>query len=77
MAVRVMQNYIQDGLMDIREVLSEIESEKCDTQAEKIDLFLQKIKNPYEYRVGPVKVNISFSDNTTIDDCFANFLKTM
>ena len=36
--------------------------------------FLEKIRNPYEFRVGSVTVRTSFGSGVTMDECFANYL---
>ena len=72
-----MQECRQRSLEDIRDVLAAVEKVHCATPEDKIVSFMQKIKNPYEYRVGSVVVKTSFSGSMTMDDCFANFLSTM
>jgi hypothetical protein len=67
----------QESLVDIRDVLSAMEAESYATPEDKIRSFVEKIKNPYEYKVGSVVVKTSFASNMTMDECFANFLATM
>lgn len=66
-----------NDLVDIREALADVEAENHRSPEAKIRSFLEKIKNPYEYKVGSVIVKVSFSDGMTMDDCFANFLAAM
>ena len=65
---------MNQNLVDIREVLASVEAEHLQTQEEKIACFLQKIRNPYEFRVGSVTVRTSFGSGITMDECFANYL---
>lgn len=67
----------EDDLMDIREVMMDINGQKFDTPEEKIRAFVEKIRNPYAYKVGDVVVHISFSGEQSIDECFSNFLAGM
>ena len=75
--IQDMQNCKQEPLVDIRDVLAAVEAEHCKSPEDKIVSFMQKIKSPYEYKVGSVTVKTSFAGNITMDDCFANFLATM
>jgi hypothetical protein len=68
---------MQESLVDIRDVLDAVEAEHNETPEDKIISFMQKVKNPYEYKVGSVTVRTSFTDGMTIDDCFANYLATL
>lgn len=72
-----MADVIKEELVDIRDVMAEIEAEPDKTQEEKIISFVEKIKNPYAFKVGSVTVRVAFSGQMTMDDCFANFLATM
>ena len=67
----------QDTLVDIQDVMKELRTSNQNTQAERMQLFIQKIKNPYMYKVGDVTVNISFANQMSIDECFANFLASI
>ena len=67
----------QEELVDIRKVMADMESQKFETPDEKIHAFLEKIRNPYTYKVGDVTVHVSFAGNQTMDACFSNFLATM
>ena len=63
-----------DELVDIRDV-------KLDSslgQAERIQSFLQQIKNPYCFRVGDVVVNGAYTEGgPTLNDCFADMLSLL
>ena len=60
---------IIDELVDIRDV-------KLDSslgQAERIQSFLQQIKNPYCFRVGDVVVTVAYTEGgPTLNDCCAD-----
>lgn len=66
-----------DELVDIRDALAGVEAENRENPEERIRSFLEKIGNPYEYRVGSVIVRVSFSEGMTMDDCFSSFLAAM
>ena len=63
-----------DGLIDIRDV-------KLDSslgQAERIQSFLQQIKNPYCFRVGDIVVNVDYTEGgPSLNDCFADMLSLL
>ena len=63
-----------DGLIDIRDV-------KLDSslgQAERIQSFLQQIKNPYCFKEGDVIVNVAYTEGgATLNDCFADMLSLL
>lgn len=63
-----------DGLIDIRDV-------KLDSslgQAERIQSFLQQVKNPYCFKVGDVIVNVAYTEGgATLNDCFADMLSLL
>ena len=64
----------KDGLVDIRDV-------KLDSslgQAERVQSFLQQIKNPYCFKVGDVVVNVAYTEGgPTLNDCFADMLSLL
>lgn len=64
----------KDGLVDIRDV-------KLDSslgQAERVQSFLQQIKNPYCFKVGDVVVNVAYTEGgVTLNDCFADMLSIL
>lgn len=72
-----MQNCNTAQLPDLREVLSSMAGTRYKSQEEKVEDFLLRIKNPYEYRVGQVVVRTRFAGSTSMDDCFASFLAMM
>ena len=42
---------------------------------EKIKSFVEQVKNPYHFRVGKVKVRVSYADtDNTLNDSFARLL---
>ena len=61
-----------DDLVDIKSVnmdqdLSELEN---------VVKFINEVKNPYYFKVGKVKVRVSYADtDRTLDDAFANLLR--
>lgn len=65
---------MSNDLVDIRDVFASVEAEHLKTQEAKIASFLEKIQNPYEFRVGSVIVRTSFGSGVTMDECFANYL---
>lgn len=67
----------EEALVDIRDVMAEMNSQKFETPDEKIRTFVEIIRNPYAYKVGDVTVHISFTGDQTMDECFSNFLATM
>ena len=56
-----LQNCNIDDLVDIRDV----KVDKSKSQIEKLLDFIEKIKNPYLFKVGDIAVKISFSDSNT------------
>ena len=66
-----------DSLMDIRDVLAAVEAEHHKKPEDKIKSFVEKIKNPYEFKVGSIVVRTSFAGKMTMDDCFANYLSAI
>ena len=74
MAEKHQVDKIIDELVDIRDV-------KLDSslgQAERIQSFLQQIKNPYCFRVGDVVVNVAYTEGgPTLNDCFADMLSLL
>ena len=72
-----MQNRNTAQLPDLREVLSSMAENRYHSREDKVEDFLQRIKNPYEYRVGQVIVRTRFAGNASMDDCFANYLAMM
>lgn len=67
----------QGALVDIREVMTAMEAEHYKTPEDKILSFVEKIKDPYAFKVGNVTVRVSFAGNVTMNECFSNFLATM
>jgi len=62
------------ALVDIRDVRINREL----PQEERVKSFVEQIKNPYCFKVGPVVVNVSFSDSgATLNDRFVELLSIM
>ena len=60
-----------EALVDIRDVKinSDLPIE------EKIKSFVEQVRNPYHFRVGKVKVRVSYADtDNTLNDSFARLL---
>ena len=72
-----MQRCDTAQLPDLRDVLFSMANTRYNTREEKVEDFLQRIKNPYEYRVGQVVVRTRFAGGSSMDDCFANYLAMM
>lgn len=63
-----------EDLVDIRDV----KIDRTLPKEERIKTFLAQIKNPYCFRVGDVKVHVSYADNTrTLDDNFSSLIASM
>ena len=63
-----------EELVDIRDV----KIDRTLPKEERIKTFLAQIKNPYCFRVGDVKVHVSYADNTrTLDDNFSSLIASM
>lgn len=62
------------SLVDIREVQLQTDL----SQEERIKSFVRQIKNPYRFKVGPVVVNVSYSDSgATLNDRFVEMLSIL
>ena len=63
--------FTEESLVDIRDI-------KIDTDLsteERIKSFVEQVKNPYYFRVGNVKVRVSYADNdNTLNDSFTRLL---
>lgn len=63
-----------DSLVDIREV----QIQKDLPREERIKSFVEQIKNPYCFKVGPVVVNVSYSNSgATLNDRFVELLSIL
>ena len=61
-----------DDLVDIKSVNMDSDLSKL----ENVVKFVNKVKNPYYFKVGKVKVRVSYADtDRTLDDAFANLLR--
>ena len=61
-----------DDLVDIKSVNMDQDLSKL----ENVVKFVNKVKNPYYFKVGKVKVRVSYADtDRTLDDAFANLLR--
>jgi len=64
----------ESALVDIREVKINREL----PQEDRVKSFVEQIKNPYCFKVGPVVVNVSYSDSgATLNDRFVELLSIM
>lgn len=46
-------------------------------RAERLKRFVEKIKNPYCYKVGDVVVKVRFADtDRTLDDCLEHYIRS-
>lgn len=62
------------GLVD----LSEVEIDNSLNKAERIHSFIEKVGNPYAFRVGNVEVEISFeSDGESLQDKMERYFETI
>jgi len=61
-----------DDLVDIKSVKMDYDLSKL----ENIVKYINEVKNPYYFKVGKVKVRVSYADtDRTLDDSFAYLLK--
>ena len=61
-----------DDLVDIKSVNMDQDLSKL----ENVVKFINEVKNPYYFKVGKVKVRVSYADTErTLDDAFANLLR--
>ena len=61
-----------DDLVDIRNVNIDSDLSKL----ENVVKYINEVKNPYYFKVGKVKVRVSYADtDRTLDDAFANLLR--
>ena len=64
----------QEKLVDLRDV----KLDSSMSQTERIQSYLQQIKNPYCFRVGDVVVNVAYTKGgATLNDCFADMLSIL
>ena len=61
-----------DDLVDIKSVNMDQDLSKLENVVE----YINEVKNPYYFKVGKVKVRVSYADTErTLDDAFANLLR--
>ena len=61
-----------DDLVDIKSVNMDQDLSKL----ENVVKFINEVKNPYYFKVGKVKVRVSYADtDRTLDDAFTNLLR--
>jgi phosphoenolpyruvate carboxylase len=61
-----------DDLVDIKSV----NMDQYLLKLENVVKFINEVKNPYYFKVGKVKVRVSYADtDRTLDDAFANLLR--
>ena len=66
----------KEQLVDLSEV--EIEIDNSLNKAERIHSFIEKVGNPYAFRVGNVEVEISFeSDGESLQDKMERYFETI
>ena len=61
-------DYSKDSLVDLRDV--KIDSGK--SVPEKMNDYFEQIKNPYLFKVGDVRVKVSFGGNRTLTDALGS-----
>lgn len=65
-------NINSDDLVDIKSVNMDQDLSKL----ENVVKYINEVKNPYYFKVGKVKVRVSYADtDRTLDDAFANLLR--
>lgn len=58
--------------------LAEIEIDNFSNKTERINSFIEKVGNPYAFRVGKVEVEISFeSDGESLQDKMERYFETI
>ena len=58
--------------------LAEIEIDNFLNKTERINIFIEKVGNPYAFRVGKVEVEISFeSDGESLQDKMERYFETI
>ena len=63
-----------EELVDIRDV----KIDRTLPKEERIKSFLEQVKNPYCFRVGDVKVRVSYANNArTLDDNFSSLIASL
>lgn len=69
---------LEDVTLDDVDEISDIKIDKRKSSNERILDFLNKVKNPYIFKVKGKLVRIRFSDTEkTADDCLTNVLKNL
>ena len=64
----------KEDLVDIRNV----KLDESLGQQERVQSFLQQIKNPYCFKVGDVVVNVTYTEGgPTLDDCFTGMFSLL
>ena len=62
------------GLVDIRDVMVD----RCLPVEDRIRSYVEQVKDPYCFRVGDVKVRVSFASNgRTLNDSFTDMLASL
>lgn len=68
------QTHDMEELVDIRD----IKIDRSLPIEERVRSYVEQVKNPYCFRVGDVKVRVSYSDKEeTLDQCFGSMISTM
>ncbi len=65
---------MQDGLVDIRE----IKIDPDQSLEERMRSYIEQVRDPYCFRVGKVKVRVSYSgEKETLNDSFCDMISNM
>lgn len=69
-----IREIVKEDLVDIQDV----EINEALTKNERVEEFLEQVKNPYCYKVDDVVVGVSFSNNgVTFEERLKQFLNTL
>lgn len=73
MAEKSIDKTLIQSLVDIRDV----RIDAVLSQEEKIRSFIEQIKDPYQFKVGEVVVNVSYCGEATLNDRFTEMMSLM
>lgn len=69
-----LKNTVSSDLVDIRDITVDRNLPIED----RIKSYVQQVKNPYDFRVGDVKVHVSYSDGSkTLNDSFTDMIRSL
>ena len=79
-AIELIEKAINSKFSDVNsDDLVDIKSVNMDSDLSKLEnvvKYINEVKNPYYFKVGKVKVRVSYADtDRTLDDAFAHLLK--